>query len=38
MTIPQTTLSGGTGGAGGQSQGNPGTTGTSTRAIGCSFF
>jgi hypothetical protein len=38
ITIPQSTLMGGTGGAGGPSSGNAGATGVSTRAIGCAFF
>ncbi|MDB4955032.1 MAG: virulence associated protein [Myxococcales bacterium] len=38
ISIPQSTLTGGAGGAGGASLGNPGVDGTSTRAIGCSFF
>jgi hypothetical protein len=38
ITIPQSTLVGGTGGTAGPSPGNPGATGVSTRAIGCAFF
>jgi hypothetical protein len=38
ITVPQSTLTGGTGGAAGASPGNPGAPGLSTRSIGCSFF
>ncbi|HEY5927608.1 MAG TPA: hypothetical protein VIV11_38250 [Kofleriaceae bacterium] len=38
MTIPMSTIMGGTGGLGGPSQGFPGATGVSTKFIGCSFF
>lgn len=38
IAVPQSMLVGGTGGAGGPSPGRVGETGTSTNAIGCSFF
>lgn len=38
MTIPMSTITGGTGGIGGPSNGNAGANGVSTKFIGCSFF
>jgi hypothetical protein len=38
MTIPTSTILGGTGGLGGSSPGNAGAPGVSTKFIGCSFF